>query len=101
MPRKNFLVWDLISKNPLLIKAKIHKWTNGEDLDNGINGVGRSMEEEEEEEEFGAEVIEFENPISFNYVLDLRSLLPSSLPKNVKRYTNFVLWLPMFHNWFE
>ena len=73
--------------------------SNGQVFDNGINGVGRSMEEEEKE--FGAEDIEFENPISFNYVLDLRSLLPSSSPKNVKRYTNLVLWLPMFHNWFE
>ncbi|PON35742.1 Pyridoxal phosphate phosphatase-related [Parasponia andersonii] len=29
MPRKNFPVWDWISKNPLLIKAKIHEWTDG------------------------------------------------------------------------
>lgn len=33
MPRKNFPVWDLISKNPLLIKAKIHEWTDGEELE--------------------------------------------------------------------
>ena len=31
MPRKNFPVWDLISNNPLLIKAKIHEWTDGEE----------------------------------------------------------------------
>ncbi|XP_062095483.1 inorganic pyrophosphatase 1-like [Humulus lupulus] len=34
MPRKNFPVWDLISKNPLLIKAKIHEWTDGEEFEN-------------------------------------------------------------------
>ena len=33
MPRKNFPVWDLISKNPLLIKAEIHEWTDGEDFE--------------------------------------------------------------------
>ncbi|KAK9706524.1 hypothetical protein RND81_07G132800 [Saponaria officinalis] len=33
MPRKNFPVWDLISKNPSLIQAKIHEWSNGDDLE--------------------------------------------------------------------
>lgn len=28
MPRKNFPVWDLISKNPQLVKAKIHGKVN-------------------------------------------------------------------------
>ncbi|XP_024024060.1 uncharacterized protein LOC21387328 [Morus notabilis] len=52
---------------------------SAEDLDSsGINGVERSVDEEERE-------TEFENPISFNYVLDLRNLLPSSSPKNVKK----------------
>lgn len=31
MPRKNFPLWDLISQNPLLIKAEIHEWSDGED----------------------------------------------------------------------
>lgn len=33
MPRKNFPVWDLICKDPLLIKAKIHEWSDGEELE--------------------------------------------------------------------
>lgn len=33
MPRKNFPVWDLISSNPKLIKAMIHAWTDGGDLE--------------------------------------------------------------------
>ncbi|XP_030496908.2 uncharacterized protein LOC115712710 isoform X2 [Cannabis sativa] len=45
------------------------------------NGNGRSIEDDR----YGAEEIEFENPISFNYVLDLRKFLPSPSPKNVKR----------------
>lgn len=33
MPRKNYPLWDLISSNPKLIKAKIHEWTDGADLE--------------------------------------------------------------------
>ncbi|XP_061350223.1 inorganic pyrophosphatase 1-like [Gastrolobium bilobum] len=33
MPRKNFPVWDLICKEPLLIKAEIHEWSEGEELE--------------------------------------------------------------------
>ncbi|MBA0836466.1 hypothetical protein Goarm_008680 [Gossypium armourianum] len=33
MPRKNFPVWDLICRNPMLIKADIHEWSDGEDLE--------------------------------------------------------------------
>ncbi|OIW09011.1 hypothetical protein TanjilG_05987 [Lupinus angustifolius] len=33
MPRKNFPVWDLICKDPLLVKAEIHEWSDGEDLE--------------------------------------------------------------------
>ncbi|XP_022844478.1 inorganic pyrophosphatase 1-like [Olea europaea var. sylvestris] len=33
MPRKNFPVWDLISKNPELIRAEIHEWTDGNELE--------------------------------------------------------------------
>ena len=33
MPRKNFPVWDLICKNPMLIKAEIHEWSDGEELE--------------------------------------------------------------------
>lgn len=33
MPRKNFPLWDLISRNPMLIKAEIHEWYDGEELE--------------------------------------------------------------------
>ncbi|KAE8667109.1 Inorganic pyrophosphatase 1 [Hibiscus syriacus] len=33
MPRKNFPVWDLICSNPMLIKAGIHEWSDGEELE--------------------------------------------------------------------
>ena len=33
MPRKNFPVWNLICKNRQLVKAGIHEWTDGEDLE--------------------------------------------------------------------
>ncbi|XP_002527425.2 inorganic pyrophosphatase 2 [Ricinus communis] len=33
MPRKNFPVWDLICSNPMVIKAEIHEWTDGEELE--------------------------------------------------------------------
>uniref|UniRef100_A0A7N0UN03 Uncharacterized protein n=1 Tax=Kalanchoe fedtschenkoi TaxID=63787 RepID=A0A7N0UN03_KALFE len=33
LPRKDFPVWDLMSKTPMLVKAKIHEWTDGQDLE--------------------------------------------------------------------
>ncbi|KAG5016169.1 hypothetical protein AAZX31_08G193300 [Glycine max] len=33
MPRKNFPAWDLICKDPLLVKAEIHGWSDGEELE--------------------------------------------------------------------
>ncbi|CAI8585000.1 unnamed protein product [Vicia faba] len=33
MPRKNFPVWDLICQDPSLVKAEIHAWSDGEELE--------------------------------------------------------------------
>ncbi|KAF8388843.1 hypothetical protein HHK36_025523 [Tetracentron sinense] len=33
MPRKNFPVWELICSNPMLIKAEINEWSDGEELE--------------------------------------------------------------------
>ncbi|KAJ6814708.1 inorganic pyrophosphatase 1-like [Iris pallida] len=33
MPRKNYPVWDLITSNIGLIKAKVYEWSNGEELE--------------------------------------------------------------------
>lgn len=33
MPRKNYPVWDLICKDPSLVKAQIHGWCDGEEFE--------------------------------------------------------------------
>lgn len=33
MPRKNYPLWDRICSNPMLIKAQVHEWSNGEELE--------------------------------------------------------------------
>ncbi|KAL6568217.1 Inorganic pyrophosphatase 1 [Orobanche hederae] len=33
MPRKNFPVWDLICENRAILRAEVHEWTNGEDME--------------------------------------------------------------------
>ncbi|GAU27403.1 hypothetical protein TSUD_356380 [Trifolium subterraneum] len=33
MPRKNFPAWDLICKDPSLLKDEIHGWSDGEELE--------------------------------------------------------------------
>ena len=47
MPRKHYPVWDLICKNRALVKAELHEWSNGEELERVllqlINAI--SMEE--------------------------------------------------------
>lgn len=32
MPRKDFPLWDRICDNPSLVKAKVHEWSNEEEL---------------------------------------------------------------------
>ncbi|CAI0543800.1 unnamed protein product [Linum tenue] len=32
MPRKNYPLWTRIHSDPLLIKAEVHEWTDGEEL---------------------------------------------------------------------
>ncbi|XP_004510356.1 inorganic pyrophosphatase 2-like [Cicer arietinum] len=36
MPRKNFPVWDLMCKDPSLIKAEIHAWCDGKELEHTL-----------------------------------------------------------------
>ncbi|BAT83391.1 hypothetical protein VIGAN_04053100 [Vigna angularis var. angularis] len=35
MPRKNFALWDLICRDPSLLKVDIHGWSDGEELGDG------------------------------------------------------------------
>ncbi|KAL9247404.1 hypothetical protein vseg_020840 [Gypsophila vaccaria] len=36
LPRRNFPVWDLICKNPSLIRARIHDWIDGAELEQAL-----------------------------------------------------------------
>lgn len=47
MPRKNFPVWDLICRNPMLVKAEIHGWTDGEELEKILLQLISSISAEE------------------------------------------------------
>ncbi|KAL6559939.1 hypothetical protein OROGR_005056 [Orobanche gracilis] len=33
MPRKNFPVWDLVRENRAILRAEVHEWTNGKDME--------------------------------------------------------------------
>ncbi|KAL6585108.1 Inorganic pyrophosphatase 1 [Orobanche minor] len=33
MPRKNFPVWHLVCENPAILRAEVHEWSNGEDME--------------------------------------------------------------------
>ncbi|KAM3747401.1 hypothetical protein ACB098_05G031800 [Castanea mollissima] len=47
MPRKNFPLWDLICENRLLVKAEIHEWIDGEDLEEILLGLINKISIEE------------------------------------------------------
>ncbi|GLT58341.1 hypothetical protein SLA2020_312410 [Shorea laevis] len=47
MPRKNFPVWDLICRNPMLVKAEIHEWCDGEELERISLGLINKISAEE------------------------------------------------------
>ncbi|KAK3220165.1 hypothetical protein Dsin_014135 [Dipteronia sinensis] len=50
MPRKNFPMWDLIFSNPIKIKAEIHEWTDGEELEKVLLQIINKISVEVEEE---------------------------------------------------
>ncbi|KAK7389616.1 hypothetical protein VNO78_24795 [Psophocarpus tetragonolobus] len=43
VPRRNFLVWGLIFKDPLLVKAGIHGWIDGEEQEQMIGAYRRVL----------------------------------------------------------
>lgn len=48
MPRKGFPLWDLICLNPLLVKAEVHEWSDGEELEQTLlKLVDKIMAEED------------------------------------------------------
>ncbi|KAJ4831191.1 hypothetical protein Tsubulata_039517 [Turnera subulata] len=56
MPRKNFPVWDLISRNPMVIKAEIHEWTDGADLEKVLLQLVETITVEEESNSASAQL---------------------------------------------
>ncbi|KAG8055610.1 hypothetical protein GUJ93_ZPchr0001g30768 [Zizania palustris] len=47
MPRKGFPVWELICENPALLKAEVHPWSDGEEMEETLlRLVGRVLVEE-------------------------------------------------------
>ncbi|XP_047314732.1 inorganic pyrophosphatase 2-like [Impatiens glandulifera] len=50
MPRKNFPVWDLICKNRMLVKAEVHEWNDGEELERVLLFLIHKISLEQEEE---------------------------------------------------
>ncbi|KAJ6713981.1 INORGANIC PYROPHOSPHATASE [Salix viminalis] len=47
MPRKNFPAWALISKNPLLVKAEIHEWIDGGEMERVLLQIIERISREE------------------------------------------------------
>ncbi|KAK2371310.1 inorganic pyrophosphatase [Trifolium repens] len=47
MPRKNFPVWDLICKDPSLVKAKIYEWSDGEEQERVLHQLINKISMEE------------------------------------------------------
>lgn len=52
MPRKNFQLWDEICNNPKLIKARVHEWMNGEELETTLKNLINSLILGENHDEF-------------------------------------------------
>ena len=46
MPRKNFPLWELIRRNPGVIKAEIHEWSDGEELEDVLLHLIKKISEE-------------------------------------------------------
>ena len=46
MPRKNFPLWELICRNPGVIKAEIHEWSDGEELEDVLLHLIKKISEE-------------------------------------------------------
>ncbi|KAH7858921.1 hypothetical protein Vadar_029426 [Vaccinium darrowii] len=63
MPRKNYPVWDLICKNMIQIKAEIHEWSDGEDLERVLLRLINTISMEEENKKLFSVDCKFETII--------------------------------------
>ncbi|XP_017217671.1 inorganic pyrophosphatase 1 [Daucus carota subsp. sativus] len=80
MPRKNFPVWSLISENRDLVKAKIHEWTDGQELEQILLGLIASISEEEKRSISSAQL--FSSDCGFQTIAAMHGheALPRALP---------------------
>ncbi|XP_031257827.1 inorganic pyrophosphatase 2-like [Pistacia vera] len=79
MPRKNFPVWDLICRNPMLVKAEIHGWTDGEDLEKILLQLINSISAEESNNNT-AQMISGDCKIQIISAAAAHETLPQALP---------------------
>lgn len=82
MPRKDFPICDLISANPLLIKAKIHEWSNWDELGtNLLSTVNNALIDESAKTDQLVPLCKYQNSsISVTAHEALQKALPVSPP---------------------
>ncbi|KAK9281312.1 hypothetical protein L1049_004210 [Liquidambar formosana] len=79
MPRKNFPLWDLICKNLMLVKAKIHEWTDGEELERVLLRLTNTISMEEISSNNSAQLISVD--CKFQTIpMSAHEALPQALP---------------------
>ena len=78
MPRKNFPLWDLICRNPNLIKAEIHEWSDGEELELVLLHLIKKISEENNpnNNSAAAQLI----PVDCKFETMAAQVLPQALP---------------------
>ena len=47
MPRKNYPLWNLIFNDPILVKAEVHEWSDGEELEKVLLHIISTISKEE------------------------------------------------------
>ena len=82
MPRKSFPLWDLIFSNPIQIKAEIHEWTDGEELEKVllqiINTI--SLQEQEGKSTCAAQLLSASDCKLQTISASAHEVLPQALP---------------------
>uniref|UniRef100_A0A5B6YQZ4 Putative inorganic pyrophosphatase 2 n=1 Tax=Davidia involucrata TaxID=16924 RepID=A0A5B6YQZ4_DAVIN len=79
MPRKNFPLWDLICKNRIHIKAEIHEWCDGEELEHILLQLISTISMEENNNSNSAQL--FSVDCKFQTIpMSAHEALPPALP---------------------
>ncbi|XP_044497485.1 inorganic pyrophosphatase 2-like [Mangifera indica] len=79
MPRKNFPVWDLICRNPMVVKAEIHSWSDGEDLEKILLRLVNSISAEDSNSN-SAQLISEDCKLQIMSPAAANEALPQALP---------------------